>query len=145
MPNESLVKAIITITRELTGLIQQQNEILQNRRPADLGALESQRDRLIRDYEAMTGQLKSDPQALGALAGEERRELSDVTRQFHDKLNVHRRLVQSAKIVTERMVDAVVKEVSKRTAPVASYGPANAYGGGMPARRPISLSCDTVI
>lgn len=144
MQHETLVRRVIEVTRDLTRLVQQQNEILETRRPGELSTLEGERDRLIRDYESMTGMLKADPAGLAAMQGGLREELSDVTRLFHDTLNAHRRLVQSAKIVTERMVDAVVKEVSKRTAPVASYGPA-AYGAGTPARQPISLSCDTMI
>ena len=121
MTARSSIERLVGITTRLGELIGQENNILVHHRPHELTTSQLEKERLVGDYELEMNQLRSDPQSLTGASSETVQRLKDATRRFQDVMEEHRRLVQSAKSVSDRMIRTITEEVSHRQRPITGY------------------------
>ena len=114
--------AAASLGRRLGELVAEENGLLKSRRPAALGALDEEKRRLTDAYEIEVQALKGDPGALAALAPEVLAGLRAATGYFQDQLEEHRRLVQAARAITEKILNRVAEHAGRRDKPVMNYG-----------------------
>jgi hypothetical protein len=145
MANHSIEK-LVNITSRLGDLIGQENGILTHHRAHELTASQQEKERLIGEYEFEMNQVNGNPGAVAAASAETLERLKDATRRFRDVMEEHRRLVQSAKSVSDRMIKTITEEVSQRQRPVTGYT-AQAQMRTPFARnqKPVSLALNQVV
>ncbi len=114
--------AATTLGRRLGDLVAEENALLRSRRPAALASSADEKQRLTEAYEIEVQALKAEPAALSALGKEPLARLRDATGYFQDQLEEHRRLVQAAKALTEKMLNQVAERAGRRDKPVMNYG-----------------------
>ncbi len=109
------------VAQRLGDLVAEENTILQERRPRDLAGQQDEKERLTNTYEGHVAALKSNPKLLEATAPEALSRLKEATRYFQGQLEEHRRIVQAAKSVTERMLNAITRNANQRHKTVEAY------------------------
>ena len=114
--------AAASLSRRLGELVAKENTLLKSRRPSALAALGDEKRRLTDAYETEIQALKSDPTGLAALGPEHLARLRAATGYFQDQLEEHRRLVQAARVITEKMLNRVAEQAGRRDRPVMNYG-----------------------
>ncbi len=119
----SRVDSVITLGRRLGELVAEENALLKARRPSALAALGAEKQRLTEAYEVEVSALKHDKDTLAALAPEVLAQLRATTGYFQDQLEEHRRLVQAARSITEKMLNQLAEHAGRRHKPVMNYGP----------------------
>lgn len=114
--------AAASLGRRLGELVAEENELLKLRRPSELVASDEEKQRLTNAYEIEVQALKGDPTGLAALAPEILAGLRAATGYFQDQLEEHRRLVQAARVITEKLLNRVSEQAGRRDKPVMNYG-----------------------
>jgi hypothetical protein len=140
------IASMTEVTRRLGDLVAEENEILKSRRPRELANHQDEKNRLTSTYEQQLTDLKRDPGLLRGMAPDVLSSLKAATRHFQVQLEEHRRMVQAAKSVTERMLNAIVRNAGEGHKTVEAYD----RGAVMrPAfaepRRAMPLALDTVV
>ena len=92
-----------------------------NKRASLVEKLTAEKERLIGEYELEMGQLNGNPSAITSAGPDTLERLKDATSHFREVMEEHRRLVQSAKSVSDRMLKTITEEVSQRQRPVTGY------------------------
>ena len=121
MKTQKIANAITQITDRLADVIAQENIALKDRRPRYLLETLAEKEQLTSAYESKMQELHNEPKLLSGLQETEMERLKNATTRFQDALEDHRRLVQTTKSVTERMLREITREVSKRQNPVSTY------------------------
>lgn len=121
MTIQSQIEKLVRITSRLGEVIGQENDILTHHRPHELTASQQEKERLIGEYELEMGQLNGNPSAITSAGPDTLERLKDATSHFREVMEEHRRLVQSAKSVSDRMLKTITEEVSQRQRPVTGY------------------------
>ncbi len=135
------------ITERLSDILEQENGILIARKPRDLNLTQPEKERLTGMYESAMADLKDRPELLSRLDPDDMSRLRQATGRFQDALAEHRRLVQTAKSVTERMVRAITTEIAKRDRPRIGYDRSGAYPAATAASasRPVTLTLNQTV
>ena len=115
------IDSLTHITDRLSDILEQENQILVSRRPRELNVTLPEKERLAGMYEQVMTDLDVRPETLSRLDQAEVSRLRLATGRFQDALADHRRLVQTAKSVTERMVKAITSEIAKKDQPNVGY------------------------
>jgi len=118
------LKAIDTltdITTRLDDVMAKENQILINRRPHELAGYAAEKEALAMAYEHEMAELQANPHLLSRAEPDEIGRLRAATKRFQQVLEEHRRLVQTTKSVTDRMLKAITEEVSAKQRPVEGY------------------------
>ena len=146
MRTTELIKSLVQTTERLGDLVAGENGVLRERQPHKLATNFDEKDRLVTVYEQEMAELRSNPTFLERSSTEEVGRLRTATRRFQDVLEEHRRLVQTAKSVTDRMIRTITEEISSRNNPVTGYDASasmrNHFAG---PERAVSLALNKII
>ena len=141
-----LLDRLIDVTTRLGDVVEAENAALRERRAAELARHREEKEKLTGSYERCMVQLKRSRDALKGLEPQKLDRLRGATRRFQEVLEEHRRVVQSAKAVSERMLRAIVAEASQRRNPFEGYDAGAAIRPAFAAGRPtVSLAVNQVI
>lgn len=121
MRTPELIKILTQTTERLGELLSRENKVLHQHKTFALTDSQSEKDQLTSAYEKELSHLRRDPSLLKRSDPELVDRLKSATHRFQEVLEEHRRLVQTAKSVTDRMVRTITEEVSKRDRPVDAY------------------------
>jgi hypothetical protein len=121
MRTTDIIQSLAATTERLGDLVGDENIVLQERQPHKLSTNFDEKDRLVTVYEQEMAELRANPVHLERGNSQEVGRLRTATRRFQDVLEEHRRLVQTAKSVTDRMIRTITDEVSSRERPVTGY------------------------
>ena len=146
MNTANLIDSLTQVTSRLGEVVLAENEILRTRRPRELAAWQEEKQRLTAAYEHHMSALKANPALMKQASKDEIENLKAATRSFREALGEHRRLVQSAKSVTERLIQSISNEVAKRQRPVNRYDTRGQVQAPLAAaHRPVSLALNQVV
>lgn len=120
-PAEARIAEVIGTTEQLIVMVDEESELLTERRTQEIGARHEEKARLVELYGSELEALRADPSWRQAAAPGEVDRLAAATRRFHEVLDRHRRLVVAAKSVTERIFRAIGEEVARRQRPINGY------------------------
>jgi hypothetical protein len=138
------VEALISVTENLTALIQREIEVLTAEGPRNITAFQEEKSRLSQAYAREMAQVRAHPEQMSALPPETLQHLKSITDRFRSTLRMHLVTVERVKSVTETVLKAIGKHVAERTRPVIGYGQdRNARLAN--ARAPISLAFDQAV
>ena len=141
-----LLERLIDVTTRLGDVVEAENAALKSRKPGELARRQEEKEKLTGSYERCMVQLKRDRDALKGAEPEKLERLRGATRRFQELLEEHRRVVQSAQAVSERMLRAIVAEASQRRNPFEGYDAGATIRPAFAAGRPtVSLAVNQVI
>lgn len=115
------IGSLIDTAHRLSDLVAEENAILKARRPRELAAHQEEKGRLTGTYERQLAALKSNPKLLQEAGPAALSRLKAAMRRFQMQLEEHRRIVQAAKSVTERMLKAISNSAVERRGAVRGY------------------------
>ena len=141
-----LLDRLIEVTSQLGDVVEAENAALKARRMGEIARRQEEKEKLTGAYERCMGQLKRSRDALKGAEPQKLARLREATSRFQALLEEHRRVVQSAKAVSERMLRAVVAEASQRRNPFEGYDAGAAVRPAFAAGRPtVSLAVNQVV
>lgn len=141
-----LLDRLVDVTTRLGDVVEAENAALKARKTAELARHHEEKEALTGSYERCMIQLKRNRDALKGAEPAKLERLRGATKRFQELLEEHRRVVQSAKAVSERMLRAVVAEASQRRNPFEGYDAGAAIRPAFAAGRPtVSLAVNQVI
>ena len=121
-PSEQ-VEQLIALTERLTGLIAQECQAFEARRPQDAAAQLEETSKLANLYRHESIRARRDAKIIADAPLEQRLRLIRATEGFDAVLARHGRALEAAKTVTEGLVKAIAEEVASQRASGAGYGP----------------------
>lgn len=146
MNGTDLLDRLIDVTIRLGDVVEAENAALKDRKAAELARRQAEKEKLTGDYERCMAQLRRNRDALKGAEPAALDRLRGATRRFQEVLEEHRRVVQSAKAVGERMLRAIVAEASQRRNPFEGYDAGAAVRPAFAAGRPtVSLAVNRVV
>ena len=146
MRTRKAIDALTDITSRLDEVMGKENQILIHRRPHELADYAAEKDELANAYEREMAALQANPTLLSRAEPEEISRLKAATVRFQQVLEEHRRLVQTTKSVTDRMLKAITEEVSAKQRPVEGYDQtANVRTPFNRNARPVSLALNQIV
>ncbi len=123
VPLPQPVAHLLETTLSLHRLIEQENALLESRRPRETKALQGEKLRLTAEYRAALARVRADEAALlGTRDSRIRQQLKQVTDAFRGELKRHARILIRLKTVTEGIVRAVSEEAVRQRGAVRRYG-----------------------
>ena len=111
MRTTDIIQSLVQTTERLGDLVDVENVVLKDRQPHKLANNYDEKDRLVTVYEREMSELRANPTFLERSNTEEVGRLRAATRRFQEVLEEHRRLVQTAKSVTDRMIRTITEEI----------------------------------
>lgn len=146
MNGGEMLERLIDVTTRLGDLVEAENAALKARRTAELARRAEEKEKLTGAYERCMAQLKRSREGLKDAEPAALERLRGATRRFQELLEEHRRMVQSAKAVSERMLRAIVQEASQRRNPFEGYDAGATVRPAFAGARPtVSLAVNQVI
>ena len=141
------IESLTHITDRLSDILEQENQILVSRRPRELNVTLPEKERLVGMYERVMTDLDVRPETLNRLDQSDVSRLRQATGRFQDALEDHRRLVQTAKSVTERMVKAITSEIAKKDQPNIGYDRTGALRSGLNSAqaKPVTVTLNQTV
>lgn len=112
---------IIILTERLTDLIAAETRAFEANRPQDVAATVGETAKLANIYRMESTRLKRDPSLLQGANLKQRVALVRATEAFDAVLARHGRVLESAKSITEGLVQAIAKEVATTRVKAAGY------------------------
>lgn len=143
-PQTGPLAAIISLTRQLTQIITEENRLLETRRPRDAAQLHEEKGRLNEAYNREIRTLQQNGGIANITDAPMLRQLKQETRTFREALDKHKRILVRLRTVTESMVKAIGDEVARQNNPVQNYG-MNAALTRNTSARPTSLALNQII
>lgn len=138
------VITLTLLTRRLTDVINQENALIKNRRPAEAKALIEEKSRLAAAYAREMDMVRRNGGVRAFATAEQLQELRSETAQFQKILDDHRRILERARALTEGMLKAVGDEVARRQQPAQGYGK-NAALSNNRQNMPASIALNEII
>ncbi len=123
--------ALMTLMRELEGLMGAENALLRDMRLERLCGLQDEKAALAAAYEAELRRLRATPEIAGALAPEARLALEEGMRRFRAAARANAQRLEAARGVVEGVVEGVVKALGSSLS--ASRNAGGYRPGGAPA------------
>ena len=146
MRTRKAIDSLTDITSRLDESMAKENQILLHRRPHELADYAAEKEALANAYEREMAELQANPTLLSRAEPDEIGRLKSATQRFQQVLEEHRRLVQTTKSVTDRMLKAITEEVSAKQRPVEGYDQnANFRTPFNRNARPVSLALNQVV
>jgi hypothetical protein len=133
------VDVLLDLTRRLSGLVELEIKLIEQREPLRLNDLEEERSRLALLYAREMQAVKSDPAAMKKVARDRIERLREETAAFNASLDRHQRLIARMRRVTEGIVKTIADEASRQRAPKTGYGASGATPYRAPAT-PIAIN-----
>ena len=115
---------LITLTDRLAGLLAEQAQAFEARRPQDAARTLEEITRLANVYRHESGRVRADPSQIADCSAPKRLRLIQSTEAFDSVLARYGRAVDAAKTVTDGLVHAVAEEVASKRTTGAGYGAA---------------------
>ena len=117
------VDQLITLTERLTGLVAEQAQCFEARRPQDAAVHVEETGRLANLYRHESARIRGNPELIAGAGLAQRQRLVRATEAFDAVLARQARAVGAMKTVTEGLVRAIAEEVASQRHKGASYGP----------------------
>jgi hypothetical protein len=117
------VEQLILLTERLTGLVAEQAQCFEARRPQDALANIEETGRLANLYRHESARIRGNPGLIASAERGQRLRLTRATEAFDAVLARQARAVGAVKTVTEGLVRAIAEEVASQRNKGASYGP----------------------
>ncbi len=118
---EDRIDQIIILTERLTDMIAAETRAFEANRPQDVAATVGETAKLANIYRMESARLKQDPALLHKADLKQRVALVRATEAFDAVLARHGRVLESAKSITEGLVQAIAKEVASTRVKAAGY------------------------
>lgn len=138
---------LIETTIRLCEILLAENKLLAARRPRELGAHQAEKETLSQAYRTGMETVQNDPSVIAATPPKEVARLKSLLGIFNRLLEDHRRALEAAKSVTERLVKTIAEELAGEDRPTHRYDrnalivqQRSAY-----ASRAVSLALDQVV
>ena len=125
-PTTERLEALIKLTERLTGLIAEQAQAFEARRPQDAAANMEETLRLANTYRHEATRIRQQASILAKLSPEQRLKLTRATEAFDAVIARQGRALYAAKTVTEGLVQAIAEEIAVQRNVGAAYGPRGA-------------------
>jgi len=116
------VTQLLNVTQSLARLLDQENHMLSQDRPASIKSLAEEKARLAALYNRELRLLRSHRSQLPAIDAALRGALAEATRDFQHKLDMNQRRLTRLRTVGEGMIQAIGDEVARKQNPVRNYG-----------------------
>lgn len=146
MRTRKAIDALTDITTRLDDVMAKENQILIDRKPHELAGYTAEKEELATAYQREMAELHANPTLLSRAEPEEINRLKAATKRFQQVLEEHRRLVQTTKSVTDRMLKAITDEVSAKQRPVEGYDrTASLRTHFNRSERPVSLALNQIV
>ena len=122
------VTILMTLTRQLTQVMDAESAVLRRVELAELGELQAEKQSLADIYEAELAEVRRDPDILGAVHPETRAELEEATRAFQEAAHRNTLALEAARTVVERALHFIRTSLADSQ----PYGPQDGrpQGGG---------------
>jgi hypothetical protein len=117
------VEQLILLTERLTGLVVEQAQCFEARRPQDALANIEETGRLANLYRHESARIRGNPALIAGAPHSQRLRLTRATEAFDAVLARQARAVGAVKTVTEGLVRAIAEEVASQRNKGSSYGP----------------------
>ncbi len=117
------VKTLIALTEELTSIIEQENDLLNERRPQAIAPLQNDKARLAAAYAQSIREIARDRSAVAGASDALMTKLRELTTTFERRAEEQRALLNGARAATEGVLKAVADEAREKP---ASYGDGDA-------------------
>ncbi len=101
------VAILLTVTRQLTQVLEAETDALRRLRLAELAELQAEKQALADVYETEFRMLRSEPEVLGAVSLDAREELEHSTRSFQEAARRNGLALQAAQTVVERALEVI--------------------------------------
>lgn len=115
------IASTLAVANRLAAMIEEENDLLIDRRPGELAANQDEKADLSLAYQQELTALRAQPGALANAAPEEVAALKAAGMRLVQAMDVHRRKILAARTVAERIMKAVTDEVAKRSNPLQGY------------------------
>ena len=125
--NRERVVQLIMLTESLADIIGQEVTLLETRRPKELSQFEEDKTKLARIYESEMARFRKDSSLTKNVPPGLLQDLKSATGRLRANLDSQSNVLTGLKIVSERMVQAIAKEVAKTRSPQTSYGSNASY------------------
>lgn len=123
---EARVNAILTLTRQLTDLINSENTLLRSRRAASLRETETEKTRLSSLYAREMRAIHARPELLAGINARQKEMLHSASVAFKACVVTQVRMLARIRAVSEGLVVAIGEELSRMRKPMISYKNPNA-------------------
>lgn len=127
-------QALLQLTQRLTGLIEQETNLFNARKPQDAMGLQDEKSKLASIYRTEVARARQEPQRFDGAPENIKAALRKATEGFHAALRENGRAVGALKTITEGVVKAIADEAARQRTAGGGYGPGahqRAPGGGM--------------
>ena len=131
--NRERVVQLIMLTESLAQIIDQEVDLLSKRRPSALAGYEEEKTKLAKAYASEMTHFRKDRSLTQGVPEGLLQDLKSSTAKLRTKLDKQTTVLTGLKTVSEKMVQAIAKEVAKTRAPETAYGK-NAVFAKAPAR-----------
>ena len=120
---------LIRLTRRLTGLIEKETALFNDKRPQDALAFQDEKSKLATLYRRETQLAAKDPARLSGLPGALKQTLVAATERFESAVAENGLAVSALKLLTEGMVKAIADEAVRQKQASSGYGPTSGSTG----------------
>ncbi|NBB69332.1 MAG: hypothetical protein GVY33_03270 [Alphaproteobacteria bacterium] len=120
------VTILMTLTRQLTQVMDAETGLLRRVQLAELGELQGEKQALADIYAAELAEIRRRPEILGAVHPETREELEAATRAFQEAAHRNTLALEAAQGVVERALTLIRSSLADTHA----YGPPDGRGPG---------------
>jgi len=125
-PTDVRLEHLIILTERLTGLIADQAQAFEARRPQDAALNMEETSRLANIYRREAEQMRAQPSLFSDAPIKLRYRLIQATEAFDAVIARQGRAIHAAKTITEGLVQAIAQEVAAQRTSNAAYGPTGA-------------------
>ena len=120
------LEQLIVLTERLTGLIADQAQAFEARRPQDAAKNMEETSRLANIYRREAEQMRAHPSLFSDAPVKLRYRLIQATEAFDAVIARQGRAIHAAKTITEGLVQAIAQEVANQRTSNSAYGPTGA-------------------
>ena len=120
--NRERVVQLIMLTESLSDIIDQEVDLLSKRRPSALGEYQEEKTKLAKAYASEMTNFRKDHSLTNDVPEGLLQDLKSSTAKLRTKLDKQTTVLTGLKTVSEKMVQAIAKEVAKTRAPETAYG-----------------------
>ena len=120
--NRERVVQLIMLTESLSDIIDQEVDLLSKRRPSALAEYQEEKTKLAKAYASEMTNFRKDRSLTKDVPEGLLQDLKSSTAKLRTRLDNQTAVLTGLKTVSEKMVQAIAKEVTKARAPDTAYG-----------------------
>jgi hypothetical protein len=122
MSKTNRLDGLIELSERLAALVARENQLLEERRPREIGGMLEEKADLAATYGKELKVLKSDPKGFGSASPEQLLAFKAATGKLRGMLDANARRLAAVRTVTEGILQAVGVEAARLNQPVNRYG-----------------------